>query len=72
MVDVVFDKLQGQVLQNRFKIEQYINKGEYGLVYAVADNQEPKKVDGCKHYVVKVCPKNQQFQNEIEAMKQIR
>ena len=36
-LDVAFDKLKGQLLKNRYRIDNFVDKGQYGSVYTVTD-----------------------------------
>lgn len=66
-LDVLTDKVEGGLLQNRYKVGRLIDKGSFGLVYKVTDTQARSK----QPLVVKMSEKTKIFCKEISAIKNI-
>ena len=66
-VDVLTDKVEGGLLQNRYKIGRLIDRGSFGMVYKITDTQSRSR----QPLVVKMSEKTKIFCKEISAIKNI-
>ena len=66
-VEIVLDNIEGKVLNDRYKIERFLDMGGSGEVYKAID----VKNDGGCPLVVKVLERSSKFKNEIQNLLKI-
>lgn len=64
--DIVFDSLEGKILNNRYKVLKYLDKGENGEVFEAVDLN--KEASQQKPLVIKVQETTDLFHKEINYM----
>lgn len=69
-VEIVCGGIRGFLLKDRYKIDHFIDRGQFGAVYAVTDSKKRSTVE--KPLVVKVAKCTQEFRKEIKAMAKIQ
>ena len=72
-IDIVYDKLESQVLQGRFKIKNGVGVGTRGQIFDVVqvDSQTGREVHSKTPLIVKIQKHDLISQNEIEVMLEV-
>ena len=68
-LNILFDSVEGQILNNRYKIGKFLDEGKCGKVYLIKDKKNHQK--NAPSLVVKVHPSNELFDQEIQTMQRI-
>ena len=66
--DIVLDSLEGAILGKRFLVNEYLGRGQNGIVYGVTDLNCEKKGEDKTPLVIKVQVHSDEFSEEIAMM----